>query len=113
MGDKAVAKQTMKEARVPIIPGSDGLVENIDDAIVIARDIGYPIIIKATAGGGGKGIRIAENEETLVQQITAAQQEAQNAFGNAGIYLEKYLTGMKHVEIQIIADKHGNVVHLR
>lgn len=112
MGDKAVAKQTMKEARVPIIPGSDGLVENIDDAIVIARDIGYPIIIKATAGGGGKGIRIAENEETLVQQITAAQQEAQNAFGNAGIYLEKYLTGMKHVEIQIIADKHGNVVHL-
>ncbi|TXK83515.1 acetyl-CoA carboxylase biotin carboxylase subunit [Paenibacillus sp. N3.4] len=112
MGDKAVAKQTMKEARVPIIPGSDGLVENIDDAIVIARDIGYPIIIKATAGGGGKGIRIAENEETLVQQITAAQQEAQNAFGNSGIYLEKYLTGMKHVEIQIIADKHGNVVHL-
>ena len=112
MGDKAVAKQTMKEARVPIIPGSDGLVEDIDDAVVIARDIGYPIIIKATAGGGGKGIRIAENEETLVQQITAAQQEAQNAFGNAGIYLEKYLTGMKHVEIQIIADKHGNVAHL-
>ncbi|MGO4276987.1 acetyl-CoA carboxylase biotin carboxylase subunit, partial [Paenibacillus sp. TAF58] len=73
---------------------------------------GYPIIIKATAGGGGKGIRIAENEETLVQQITAAQQEAQNAFGNAGIYLEKYLTGMKHVEIQILADKFGNVVHL-
>ena len=88
------------------------MVEDIDDAMVIARDIGYPIIIKATAGGGGKGIRIAENEETLVQQITAAQQEAQNAFGNAGIYLEKYLTGMKHVEIQILADKHGNVVHL-
>ncbi|NEW06213.1 acetyl-CoA carboxylase biotin carboxylase subunit [Paenibacillus sp. SYP-B3998] len=112
MGDKAVAKQTMEEARVPIIPGSDGLVENIEDAVVIARDIGYPVIIKATAGGGGKGIRIAENEDMLVQQITAAQQEAQNAFGNSGIYLEKYLTGMKHVEIQIIADKHGNVVHL-
>jgi len=112
MGDKSVAKQTMKEARVPIIPGSDGLVENIEDALSIARDIGYPVIIKATAGGGGKGIRIADNEEMLVSQITTAQQEAQNAFGNSGVYLEKYLTGMKHVEIQILADKHGNVVHL-
>jgi acetyl-CoA carboxylase biotin carboxylase subunit len=112
MGDKSMAKQTMKEARVPIIPGSDGLVESVEDAISIARDIGYPIIIKATAGGGGKGIRIAENEGILIQQITAAQQEAQNAFGNSGVYLEKYLTGMKHVEIQIIADKHGNVAHL-
>lgn len=112
MGDKSVAKQTMKGANVPIIPGSDGLVENVDDAIRIAREIGYPVIIKATAGGGGKGIRIAENEESLVSQITNAQQEAQSAFGNAGVYLEKYLTGMKHVEIQILADKHGNVVHL-
>lgn len=112
MGDKAVAKQTMKEAGVPVIPGSDGLVESLEETVMIARDIGYPVIIKATAGGGGKGIRIAENEETLVQQITTAQQEAQKAFGNAGVYLEKYLTGMKHVEIQIIADKHGNVVHL-
>jgi len=112
MGDKSVAKQTMKEAHVPIIPGSDGLVESVEDAMSIARDIGYPVIIKATAGGGGKGIRIADNEEMLVQQITTAQQEAQNAFGNSGVYLEKYLTGMKHVEIQIIADKHGNVVHL-
>ncbi|TVX92793.1 acetyl-CoA carboxylase biotin carboxylase subunit [Paenibacillus agilis] len=112
MGDKAVAKQTMKDANVPIIPGSDGLVENMDDAIMIARDIGYPVIIKATAGGGGKGIRIAEDEESLVKQITNAQQEAEKAFGNAGVYLEKFLTGMKHVEIQIVADKHGNVVHL-
>ncbi|NHN28835.1 acetyl-CoA carboxylase biotin carboxylase subunit [Paenibacillus agricola] len=112
MGDKAVAKLTMKHAEVPIIPGSDGLVEDMDDAVRIAREIGYPVIIKATAGGGGKGIRIADNEEMLVQQITTAQQEAQNAFGNAGVYLEKYLTGMKHVEIQILADKHGNVVHL-
>ncbi|SEB69264.1 acetyl-CoA carboxylase biotin carboxylase subunit [Paenibacillus sp. GP183] len=112
MGDKSVAKQTMKNANVPIIPGSDGLVETVEDAIIIGRDIGYPVIIKATAGGGGKGIRIADNEEMLVQQITNAQQEAQNAFGNSGVYLEKYLTGMKHVEIQIIADKHGNVVHL-
>lgn len=112
MGDKSVAKQTMKEAGVPIIPGSDGLVEDIQEAIRLGREIGYPIIIKATAGGGGKGIRIAEDEESLVQQISQAQQEAEKAFGNAGVYLEKYLTGMKHVEIQIIADKHGNVVHL-
>jgi acetyl-CoA carboxylase biotin carboxylase subunit len=112
MGDKSVAKTTMKQANVPIIPGSDGLVEDVEDALSIARDIGYPIIIKATAGGGGKGIRIAEDEDSLIQQITSAQQEAQKAFGNAGVYLEKYLTGMKHVEIQIMADKHGNVVHL-
>jgi acetyl-CoA carboxylase biotin carboxylase subunit len=112
MGDKSVAKQTMKEANVPVVPGSDGLIENIGDAVAIARDIGYPIIIKATAGGGGKGIRIAEDEESLIKQIETAQQEAQKAFGNPGVYLEKYLTGMKHVEIQILADKHGNVVHL-
>ncbi|MFD0619422.1 acetyl-CoA carboxylase biotin carboxylase subunit [Paenibacillus sp. GCM10027629] len=112
MGDKAVAKQTMKDANVPVIPGSDGLIEDLDEAMMIARDIGYPVIIKATAGGGGKGIRLAENEEALIQQITMAQQEAQKAFGNAGVYLEKFLTGMKHVEIQIMADKHGNAVHL-
>jgi len=112
MGDKAVAKQTMRDAGVPVIPGSVGLVETVEDAVAIARDIGYPVIIKATAGGGGKGIRIAKSEEELIQGITAAQQEAQKAFGNAGVYLEKFLTGMKHVEIQIVADKHGNVVHL-
>ncbi|AOZ91459.1 acetyl-CoA carboxylase biotin carboxylase subunit [Paenibacillus crassostreae] len=112
MGDKSVAKLTMKEAGVPVIPGSDGIVDNLDEAIVIGREIGYPLIIKATAGGGGKGIRIAENEDELIKQITAAQQEAQKSFGNAGVYLEKYLTGMKHVEIQIIADNYGHVVHL-
>ena len=84
MGDKAVAKQTMKDAGVPVIPGSDGLVESMEEAIMLGRDIGYPVIIKATAGGGGKGIRIAEDEEALIKQITAAQQEAQKAFGNGG-----------------------------
>ncbi|GIO11809.1 biotin carboxylase 1 [Cohnella xylanilytica] len=112
MGDKSVAKQTMKQADVPVIPGSDGLIEDIEEAVRVARDIGYPVIIKATAGGGGRGIRLADDEEMLVREITTAQQEAQKAFGNSGVYLEKYLTGMKHVEIQIIADKHGNVCHL-
>lgn len=112
MGDKSVAKQTMKEAGVPVIPGSDGLIEDLDHAVALAREIGYPVIIKATAGGGGKGIRIAEDEESLVSQITTAQQEAMKNFGNGGVYLEKYLTGMKHVEIQIIADKYGNAVYL-
>lgn len=112
MGDKAVAKQTMREANVPVIPGSIGLVEDINEAIEIGREVGYPILIKATAGGGGKGIRIADNEEMLVRQMTAAQQEAEKAFGNAGVYMEKLLTGMKHVEVQILGDKHGNAIHL-
>lgn len=112
MGDKSVAKKTMKEADVPVIPGSDGLVEDVEEAVSVARRIGYPVIIKATAGGGGRGIRLAEDEETLIREITTARQEAQKAFGNPGVYLEKYLTGMKHVEVQIIADKHGNVCHL-
>jgi acetyl-CoA carboxylase biotin carboxylase subunit len=112
MGDKSVAKQTMQDAKVPVIPGSNGLIEDLEEVVRTAREIGYPVVIKATAGGGGKGIRIADDEDMLIHQIVAAQQEAEKAFGNAGVYLEKYLTGMKHVEIQIIADKHGNVVHL-
>jgi len=112
MGDKAVAKRTMKEAGVPVIPGSDGLVEDVEEAVALAREIGYPVVIKATAGGGGKGIRIAEDEASLIRHLNAARQEAEKAFGNPGVYLEKYLTGMKHVEVQILADKHGNVVHL-
>lgn len=112
MGDKSMAKQTMRNADVPVIPGSDGIVEDLHEAVRLGREIGYPLIIKATAGGGGKGIRIVQDEESLIQHITTAQQEAQLNFGNSGVYLEKYLVGMKHVEIQILGDKHGNVVHL-
>lgn len=112
MGDKAVAKKTMKEAGVPVIPGSDGLVEDLDEAIAIGREAGYPLVIKATAGGGGKGIRIVHDEESLIHQMKAAQQEAELSFGNAGVYIEKFLTGMRHVEIQVLGDKFGNVIHL-
>jgi acetyl-CoA carboxylase biotin carboxylase subunit len=112
MGDKAVAKDTMKKAGVPIVPGTDGLVDDIDEAVKIADEIGYPIIIKATAGGGGKGIRIANSREELRRLIQMAQTEAETAFGNAGVYLEKYITSMRHVEIQVLGDSHGNAIHL-
>jgi acetyl-CoA carboxylase, biotin carboxylase subunit len=112
MGDKAVAKDTMKEANVPCVPGTEGLVEDIDEAVKIADEIGYPIIIKATAGGGGKGIRIANTRDELRRLIQMAQTEAETAFGNAGVYLEKYITEMRHVEIQVLGDNHGNIVYL-
>ncbi|QQE76973.1 acetyl-CoA carboxylase biotin carboxylase subunit [Alicyclobacillus sp. SO9] len=112
MGDKAVAKETMKAAGVPTVPGSDGLVSDVEEAVSIARDIGYPVIIKATAGGGGKGIRVVYDEETLKKAVVTAQREAETAFGNAGVYLEKFIESMRHVEIQVLADRHGNVIHL-
>ncbi|ARU62216.1 acetyl-CoA carboxylase biotin carboxylase subunit [Tumebacillus avium] len=111
MGDKAVAKDTMKKAGVPIVPGTEGLVEDLDEALKIADEIGYPIIIKATAGGGGKGIRIANSKDELARLIQMAQTEAQTAFGNAGVYLEKFITSMRHVEIQVMGDSHGNAIH--
>lgn len=112
MGDKAVAKETMKEAGVPTVPGSDGLIESVEDAVEISSSIGYPVIIKATAGGGGKGIRIVYDETTLRQAVVTAQREAESAFGNGGVYIEKYIERMRHVEIQVMADRHGNVIHL-
>jgi len=112
MGAKSVAKETMKNAGVPVVPGSDGLVEDVEEALKISEEIGYPVIIKATAGGGGKGMRVAYNKEELEKSIRMAKQEAETAFGNAGVYLEKYLEEPRHIEIQIIADKLGNVVHL-
>lgn len=112
MGDKASAKDTMKAANVPCVPGTEGLVEDMDEALRIADEIGYPIIIKATAGGGGKGIRIAQDRDELARLVTMAQTEAQTAFGNAGVYLEKFITEMRHVEIQVMGDKHGNAIYL-
>ncbi|HEU4962849.1 MAG TPA: biotin carboxylase N-terminal domain-containing protein, partial [Bacilli bacterium] len=112
MGDKAVAKDTMKAAGVPIVPGTEGLVEDIDEAVKIADEIGYPIIIKATAGGGGKGIRIAKDRDDLRRQIQMAQTEAATAFGNPGVYLEKFITSMRHIEIQVMGDSHGNAIYL-
>ncbi|MGB8955100.1 MAG: acetyl-CoA carboxylase biotin carboxylase subunit [Tumebacillaceae bacterium] len=112
MGDKSEAKDTMKKAKVPTVPGTEGLVEDIEEALAIADEIGYPVIIKATAGGGGKGIRIAENPDDLRRQVQMAQTEAATAFGNPGVYLEKFITSMRHIEIQIMGDKHGNAVYL-
>ncbi|KYC65460.1 acetyl-CoA carboxylase biotin carboxylase subunit [Heyndrickxia coagulans] len=112
MGAKDVARETMKKAGVPIVPGSDGLVKDAEEAKVVAQRIGYPVIIKATAGGGGKGIRVALNDEELVKGIHITQQEAATAFGNPGVYLEKYIEDFRHVEIQVMADKFGNVIHL-
>jgi len=112
MGTKDVARDTMEEAGVPIVPGSDGLIESEEDAKRIAESIGYPVIIKATAGGGGKGIRVARTEEDLIKGIRVTQQEAETAFGNPGVYLEKFIEDFRHVEIQVLADNHGNVIHL-
>lgn len=112
MGIKDIARQTMKEAGVPIVPGSDGILDNEEKAIQVAEKIGYPVIIKATAGGGGKGIRIAKNEEELIKNFRITRKEAETAFGNPGVYLEKCIEDFRHVEIQILADTHGNVVHL-
>ncbi|MCQ6280892.1 acetyl-CoA carboxylase biotin carboxylase subunit [Bacillus sp. EB600] len=112
MGEKAVARDTMKQAGVPTVPGTEGLVEDLEEAVKVANGIGYPVIVKATAGGGGKGMRVANDETELRKAIRQAQKEAETAFGNSGVYIEKYLEEPRHVEIQIIADKMGNVVYL-
>ncbi len=111
MGAKAVARDTMEAAGVPIVPGTDGIIENEEEAVKTAEDIGYPVIVKATAGGGGKGMRVAEDPEDLKKAINMAQQEAATAFGDSGVYMEKFVEEPRHVEIQIMADSHGNVVH--
>lgn len=112
MGDKSNARDTMKRAGVPTVPGTDGEIQNIDEAIAIAKEIGYPVIVKASAGGGGKGMRVVNSEDELISSIETAKKEAQNYFGNPMVYLEKYLEYTRHVEIQIIGDNYGNIVHL-
>jgi len=112
MGDKASAKATMKKAGVPTIPGSDGLLESIDQAKTIAAKIKYPVIIKATAGGGGKGMRIVRSEGELTKAWQDAKMEAAASFGNDGLYMEKFVEEPRHVEIQIVGDRHGKVCHL-
>lgn len=112
MGDKITAKETMKKAGVPVTPGSAGLIESKEEALKEAKKIGYPIIIKATAGGGGKGMRVCHNDISLVNAFMTARAEAEASFGNSAVYMEKYIEAPRHIEFQIIADSHGNVVHL-
>ncbi|WP_017380068.1 acetyl-CoA carboxylase biotin carboxylase subunit [Paenisporosarcina sp. TG-14] len=112
MGTKDVARETMRKAGVPVVPGSTGIVADDKDGLEIARKIGFPVIIKATAGGGGKGIRVARTEEELVKGIQITQKEAAAAFGNPGVYIEKFIEIFRHVEIQVLADSFGNTIHL-
>ncbi len=112
LGDKNSARKLAMEANVPVVPGSDGLITDEAQAIKTAREIGFPVLIKATAGGGGRGMRVASNDLTLKSAIQQASAEAQAAFGNPGIYLERYVEKPRHVEVQIIGDQHGNVCHL-
>ncbi len=113
MGNKSVAIDTMKKAKVPVVPGSEGLILSEKEAVEVANKIGYPVIIKASAGGGGKGMRVAHNRESLISGYHIAKNEAQSAFNNSDMYIEKYIDEARHVEIQILADKFGNTIHLR
>src|SRR5512136_393474 len=112
MGDKSRAKKAMIKAGVPVVPGSSGLVEDEEKAVRIAKDVGFPVILKASAGGGGRGMRIVRQVGDVAQSFRAAQAEAQAAFGVPDVYIEKYVEGPRHVEIQVMADSKGNVVHL-
>lgn len=112
LGDKAAAKATMKKAGVPVIPGSDGAVRSVEEAKKIGAEIGYPLMVKASAGGGGRGIRLVERPEDLEKQFAEASSEALSCFGDGSLYMEKFIIDPKHIEFQILADKHGNAVHL-
>lgn len=112
MGSKAKARETMEAAGVPVVPGSPGVVNEPDEALKFAGEVGYPVIVKASAGGGGRGMRVAHNDRDLKQALKVAQNEAAAAFGDNKVYLEKYIEEPRHIEVQIMADHHGNIVHL-
>ncbi len=112
MGEKSTARQTMKKAKVPILPGSDGILADENDALKCAKEIGYPVILKAVAGGGGRGMRICRNAEELPALFQQASQEAAGAFGNGDMYMEKFIERPRHIEFQVLADEHGNVMSL-
>ena len=112
LGDKMAARQTMQKVGIPVIPGSNNIIKTKEEAIKIAKKLKYPVIIKASAGGGGKGMRVCHNDVRLVSSFMTAQQEAESAFGNSDVYLEKYIERPRHVEVQILADKSGHIIHL-
>ncbi len=112
MGDKIAAKKAVMNAGIPVVPGSDGAIDNLDEAALVADDIGYPVLIKATAGGGGRGMKVANTADELPNAIKLAQIESEAAFGNGEVYLEKFLSKPRHIEIQVLADNFSNVVHL-
>ncbi|PKM42391.1 MAG: acetyl-CoA carboxylase biotin carboxylase subunit [Firmicutes bacterium HGW-Firmicutes-8] len=112
MGAKAVARETMMKAQIPVVPGTEGIISDLDEAVKIAKEIGYPVIIKASAGGGGKGMRVAQSKHDLMKAIQTAQAEAEAAFGNGEVYIEKYVEEPRHIEFQILADNYGNTVYL-
>ncbi|HEX2779870.1 MAG TPA: acetyl-CoA carboxylase biotin carboxylase subunit, partial [Gemmatimonadaceae bacterium] len=112
MGDKAAARSAMTKVGVPIVPGTPGPVEDVDEALGFAKDMGFPVIIKAAAGGGGKGMRVAKDADEFARSFQLARSEALSAFGNGDVYVEKYLQRPRHIEFQILGDKHGNVIHV-
>ena len=112
MGDKVQARETMRKIGVPVTPGGKGIIKDPEEALALAKEIKYPVIIKAAAGGGGKGMRVCHNDVTLTSSFVMAQKEAEANFGNPAVYLEKYISDPRHVEFQILADKHGNIIHL-
>ncbi len=112
MGDKAVAIETMRKVGVPTVPGSDGVIDNVKEAVKVAESIGYPVLIKAVAGGGGKGMRVAHNSVAFAKEFDSARNEAEKAFGDSSVYIEKFIVNPRHIEFQILADNHGNVIHL-
>ncbi len=112
MGDKTTAKQAVKDAGIPVVPGSDGAVTTEEEAFEAAKKIGFPVLIKAAAGGGGRGMKVAQTEDDLAEAVSTARAEARAAFGDDAVYMERYLQTPRHIELQVVADSHGNVVHL-